>query len=126
MVLGVNGARTGVINSVNSEVSQNKLATVRYLLHQLDKPIEENFRSIAQLTVSMASLIPWMQCTESQDSHTLAEAIIALGRNTSSTFMCIQAQTWYLGIIKDIVLQGMEGCIPLEVQNLLMTQTKQS
>lgn len=125
-MLGATGTGAGVINSISSEVLQNKLANTGHLLHQLDRPVEENFKLAAQITVSMTSLIQWMQHIEPQNSHTLAEAIIALERNTSFALMSTQAQTWYLTVIKGIILQGMEGHIPLEVKSLLIAHTKQS
>ncbi|XP_074667534.1 uncharacterized protein LOC141917847 [Strix aluco] len=116
---GILGTGLGVLNSINSEVIMNKLATATQDLNQLQQPLHSSLLTLGNHQWLTSKLLPDWERTNIKDHSLILEGMKTLQKDTSLALSCIQAQMWVQSIISNILREGEEGILPTEVRKVI-------
>ncbi|XP_074673093.1 uncharacterized protein LOC141920293 [Strix aluco] len=116
---GVLGTGLGVLNSIDSEVIMNKLAMATQDLNQLQHPLHSLLLTLGNHQQLTSNLLPEWEEISIKDHSLIIEGMEALQNSSSLALSCIQAQMWVQSIISNILREGEEGILPMEIRKII-------
>uniref|UniRef100_K7FLX4 Uncharacterized protein n=1 Tax=Pelodiscus sinensis TaxID=13735 RepID=K7FLX4_PELSI len=115
-LMGGIGASLGTINSVNQIQMAKQLATLLQHVAALSHPIQDALLSLNHMQLDITKILPlWLELQE-KDHERLIASVGYLQANLSMAIACIQAQSLWITIAKDIIRHSVSGKVPAELK----------
>ncbi|XP_074667130.1 uncharacterized protein LOC141917660 [Strix aluco] len=123
-VTGVLGTGLGVLNSIDSEVIMNKLASATGELVKLKQPLISSLLALGNHEWLTSKLLPDWEKNNIKDHLMIVEGLEMIPKDISWALSCIQAQMWMQIVISDILREGEEGILPTEIRKIIWDKAK--
>lgn len=86
-------------------------------------PFTTSLNQMSILEHNITKILPIWQDLQMQDSDKIIDAIDTLQVNISWALACIQTQVWLLNVAKNIIRDGLNGIIPIELRKVIWENT---
>ncbi|XP_069631209.1 LOW QUALITY PROTEIN: uncharacterized protein [Haliaeetus albicilla] len=116
---GVLGTGLGVLNSIDSEVIMNKLATSVSDLAKLQQPLRSSLLALGTNQWLLSNILPKWEKVNVRDHELITDALGVIQNNLSLALSCIQAQIWTQSVAASIIREGEEGILPTEIRKII-------
>lgn len=116
---GILGTGLGVLNSIDSEVIMNKLATSTADLTKLQQPLRSSLLALGTHQWLVSKVVPDWEKINIGDHKLIIDALDGLQSNVSLALSCIQAQLWMQSVTASIIREGEEGTFPTEIRKII-------
>ncbi|XP_069631692.1 uncharacterized protein [Haliaeetus albicilla] len=116
---GVLGTGLGVLNSIDSEVIMNKLATSISDLAKFQQPLQSSLLALGTNQWLLSNILPKWEKVNVRDHELITDALGVIQNNLSLALSCIQAQIWMQSVATSIIREGEEGILPTEIQKII-------
>ncbi|XP_074992061.1 uncharacterized protein LOC142074943 [Calonectris borealis] len=116
---GVLGTGLGVLNSIDSEIIMNKLATSAADLTKLRQPLRSSLLALGTHQWLVSKVLPDWERINIGDHKLIIDALGGLQSNISLALSCIQAQLWMQSVTASIIREGEEGIFPTEIRKII-------
>ncbi|XP_053911664.1 uncharacterized protein LOC128850707 isoform X1 [Cuculus canorus] len=116
---GVLGTRLGVLNSIDSEVLMNKLATTTYDLAKMQQPLRSSLLALGTHQWLLSNILPKWEKMNVKDHKLILDTLGVAQSNISLALSCIQAQLWMQTVAASIIREGEEGIFPTEIRKII-------
>ncbi|XP_053789591.1 uncharacterized protein LOC128783033 isoform X3 [Vidua chalybeata] len=118
-ITGVVGTGLGILNSIDSEVLMNKLASTTKDLTKIQQPLQSSLSALGTHQWLLSNILPNWEKINVNDSKLIIDALNATQSNVSLALSCIQAQLWMQSVAASIIREGEEGTFPTEIRKIV-------
>lgn len=113
------GSGLGILNSIDSEVLMNKLATTNRDLTELQQPLHSSLLALGTQQWLLSTILPTWEKVTGNDHQLVTDALGATQNNLSLALSCIQAQLGMQSVAASIRREGEEGTFPTEIRKII-------
>lgn len=118
-ITGVVGTGLEILNSIDSEVLMNKLATTAGDATKLQQPLQSSLTALGTQQWLLSNILPNWEEVNVNDHKLIIDALGATQNNISLALSCIQAQLWMQSVAASIIREGEEGTFPTEIRKII-------